>query len=154
MMDRLTREVEDHVSALHTAAGHADQTDDVSEAVVHGASHIAGEIKVSAIVAVTRTGQTAKRFSRARPKVPVIAVVSDDAIAKHLVMYRGVIPLVVEHLDGLDQTPEMIFDRIRAGGVATPGDQIILTGGIPSGEPGSTSFLRVFRIPKTLETKE
>lgn len=154
MMDRLTREVEDHISALHTAASPADQPEDVSEAVVHGASHIAGEIKASAIVAITRTGRTAERFSRARPKVPIVALVSDDAIAKRLVMYRGVIPLVVEHLDGLDQTPETLFDRIRGGGMVTPGDQIVLTGGIPSGEPGSTSFLRVFRIPKTLERNE
>lgn len=150
MMDRLTREVEDHVSALHTAANPADQTEDVSEAVVHGASHIAGEIKASAIVAVTRTGRTAERFSRARPKVPVVAVVSDDAIAKHLVMYRGVIPLVVEHFDDLEKTPNVVFGQMCAHGLVEAGSQVILTGGIPSGTPGSTSFVRVLRVPEAL----
>ena len=148
-MDRVAREVEDRVGAVHTREEFGESGDGISEAVVHGASHIAGEIEASLIVAVTRTGRTAEHLSAARPNLPIVAVVSDETIGRQLVLRRGVIPLAVDRLEGLDRAPDPLFKPLCAKGWAHPGDRIILTGGIPSGAPGSTSFVRVLRIPET-----
>lgn len=149
-MDRVAREVEDRVGTVHTREEFGESGDGVSEAVVHGASHIAGEIQARLIVAVTRTGRTAEHLSAARPNLPIVAVVSDEAIGRQLVLRRGVIPLAVDRLEGLDRAPEGLFKPLCTKGWAHPGDRIILTGGIPSGAPGSTSFVRVLRIPETV----
>ncbi|TAK08245.1 MAG: pyruvate kinase, partial [Candidatus Manganitrophaceae bacterium] len=146
-MDRVAREVEDRVGTVHTPEEFGESGEGVSEAVVHGAAHIAGEVQAKLIVAVTRTGQTAQRLSAARPNLPIVAVVSDEEVGRHLVICRGVVPLKIGCLEGLDQTPEVIFDLICSAGLAGPGERVVLTGGIPSGRPGSTSFVRVFRIP-------
>jgi pyruvate kinase len=120
----------------------------VSDAVAYAACHIAGKINAKVIAAVTRTGRTAQRIAAARSNRPIVAVVSDEEVARGLVMHRGVIPLTINRFEDLDRTPEPMFQAMCAREIAAAGDQIVLTGGVPSGEPGSTSFVRVIRIPK------
>ncbi|MHB8482607.1 MAG: pyruvate kinase [Nitrospiria bacterium] len=151
IMARASREVEDRVQTNHAGGLFEASGEDVSGAVVHGACLIAAEIQAGVIAAVTRTGRTAERFSAARPNLPIVAVVSDEEIGRQLVLRRGVIPLAVDRLDEIDQAPEILFKQLCAKGWTRPGDRIILTGGIPSGGPGSTSFVRVLQIPGAME---
>jgi pyruvate kinase len=147
MMDRVAREVEDRVEMARNVEAPLGEDEGVSDAVAHAACHIAGKIGAKVIAAITRTGRTAERISAARPNLPVVAMVSDDPVARGLVMYRGVIPWVVDRFADFDRAPEAVALVMRAREMAAAGDRIVLTGGVPSGEPGSTSFVRVLRIP-------
>lgn len=146
IMDRVSREVEDQVQPVDAAERRDEPSEDVSEAVVHGACHIADEIEARLIVAMTRTGRTAQRFSAARPKMPIVALVPDEETARMLVMHRGVVPLLAEHMEALERQPETIINLIKTAGLAQPGDRIILTGGLPSGKAGATRFAKVLNI--------
>lgn len=146
IMDRVVREVENHVGSVHRTEGLEGSGEDVSEAVVHGACHMAGEVRAGMIATITRTGRTAQRLSAARPDIPIVAVVAEGEIGRWLVMHRGVIPLVVDRLEDLEGRSERIFEPLCAAKLAKAGDLIILTGGLPSGKSGSTSFVKVLTV--------
>ena len=145
IMDRVVREIESHLENIGPREKPIKSVIEVSEAVADGACHIANEIKAGIIVAITRSGKTAQRLSAARPHAPIVAIVSDDQISRQLVMYWGIIPLKVKDLAGLDLRVEAIFNLICERGLANPDETMILTGGVPSGKPGSTSFVRVIQ---------
>jgi len=147
MMDRVTRQIEDRVAMLFDVPGPPDDDDAVSDAVARAACHVAYRIGAKTIAAVTRTGRTAQRISARRPNLPIAALVADDEVARRLVVHRGVIPLTIKRFEDLDRTPASVFEALCAGKLAEAGDQVVLTGGVPSGEPGATSFVRVLRIP-------
>jgi pyruvate kinase len=50
--------------------------------------------RAAAIVAVTRQGKTAQLLSALRPRASIIAVTPSDAVARRLVLHRGVTPVV------------------------------------------------------------
>ncbi|MBI3605495.1 MAG: pyruvate kinase, partial [Nitrospirae bacterium] len=107
--------------------------------------YIANQVKASIIVAISQTGKTAQRLSAARPHVPIVALTEDKKVSRQLIMYWGVIPLLLNDLAGIDQKPGFIFELIQKKGLTLPGEAIILTGELPSGKPGSNSFIRVFQ---------
>lgn len=145
VMCSVTQAVEAQVKPMPDTG---DVKKSISEAVIHGANHMAEKIKAGAIVAITRTGKTAQRLSAEKPNVPIIAIVPSEETARKLVMYRGVVPLVVGHLDTLEGSPERLFERICATELLKPLERIVLTGGIPFGKPGTTNFAKVMEIPE------
>ncbi len=144
IMGRVTQAVEDQVKVLDPAES---AEENISEAVVHGAIRMAERIRAGAIVAITRTGKTARRLSAGRPSRSVIAIVPNAETARALMPHRGVFPCVVADLESLEGKPVALFEKIHAAGMLKRSDPIVLTGGIPFGAPGSTSFARVLHIP-------
>jgi pyruvate kinase len=100
-----------------------------------------------AIVAYTQSGSTAKRVSKYRPRVPVIAITSDQVVCGRLLLHWGVYPVHVE------KTPSSV-DRMFSSAVEEanklllnrPDDLLVITGGIPLGTAGATNLLKVERI--------
>ncbi|HXN07149.1 MAG TPA: pyruvate kinase [Nitrospiria bacterium] len=148
IMARVISELENHHKKHPALERRKETVPGISEAVTDGACHIANRIKASIIVAVSPTGLTAQRLSAARPHVPIVVLTSDQKISRQLVLYWGVIPLLLNDLEGIEQKPEFIFELIHKKGLIQPGEAIILTGELPAGKPGSTSFIRVFQNAK------
>ena len=96
-----------------------------------------------AIVAFTESGATARRVSKARPGVPVIAASPHPAVLRRTALYAGVVALEVAH--GAD-TDDMIAKGTRAAvdaGLVRRGDRIAFVAGVPVGEPGQTNLVKV-----------
>lgn len=145
IMDRVILELENHHKKNPPGERRKEPVKETSEAVTNGVCHIANQVKASIIVAISQTGKTAQRLSAARPHVPIVALTEDKKVSRQLIMYWGVIPLLLNDLAGIDQKPELIFELIQKKGLILPGEAIILTGELPSGNPGLNSFIRVFQ---------
>jgi pyruvate kinase len=115
----------------------------IGAAIAHAAAAVAGEVTARAIVAFTESGATARRVSKARPGVPVIAASPHQNVLRRTALYAGVVPLEVAH--GRD-TDDMIAKGTRAAldaGLARPCDRIAFVAGVPVGEPGQTNLVKV-----------
>lgn len=145
IMDRVILELENHHKKNPEGERRREPVKDVPEAVTNGVCHIANQIKASIIVAISQTGKTAQRLSAARPHVPIVALTENKKVSRQLIIYWGVIPFYINPLSGIDQKLELIFELIQRKGLALPGEAIILTGELPAGGSGSTSFIRVFQ---------
>ena len=64
--------------------------DDVTGAISHATCTTAYDLGASAIITVTKSGNTAKMVSKFRPKVPIIGCAMDDRILRQMNLSWGV----------------------------------------------------------------
>ena len=83
---------------------------------------LAARAGAAAIVAVTRSGATARLLAALRPPIPVHAVTADASVARRLTLCRGVSPLVVE--PGALATAALTAELARRG-VVNAGDAVV-----------------------------
>jgi len=105
-----------------------DHESNVTNAISHATCTTAHDLEAAAIVTVTISGGTARRISRFRPKVKIIAVTPKKKTYMQLALSWGVIPLLSEFKDSPD---EMFRDAVKLAeeaGLAKEGDLIVTTG--------------------------
>jgi pyruvate kinase len=101
--------------------------------------------QAAAIVAVTRAGKTARMLSAFRPSVPIYAVAPDDAVARPLALWRGVVPLVAE----FDTTGVVVERHLRARGFLPPGAIVVVVSVNADLARSDANFLRIHRVDAT-----
>jgi pyruvate kinase len=117
------------------------------ELISYNACHTAFWIKAAAIVAYTQSGSTARRVSKYRSQVPVLAITPDPEVARRLVLYWGVQSFHVNHPVTMNDMFTKAAGLVKELGIAKSGDLIVITGGMPVGKIGSTNLLKVHEIP-------
>ena len=116
------------------------------ELISYSACHTADSLEAKAIVAFTRSGSTAGRVSKYRPRVPILAITPDGNVCRRLLLRWGVHPIQIpeqKSIDGLFATGVRLAREMK---IARPGDLIVITGGIPLGVAGSTNLLKVEKV--------
>lgn len=128
------------------AEGRWDILPEVNDATARAACQIARQVQAKAIIAFTTGGTTALRVSKHRPRQPILAVTSSDAVARRLVLAWGVLPVTRPDLRNLEEVFELARKVALETGVANKGDLIVITAGIPLAVSGSTNLLKVHAI--------
>ena len=116
------------------------------ELISYSACHIAYSLEARAIVAFTQSGSTARRVSKYRPKMPILAITPDGNICRRLLLHWGVHPIYIPEQKSIDEFFATGVQLVREMKIARPGDLIIITGGIPIGVAGSTNLLKVEKV--------
>jgi pyruvate kinase len=121
---------------------HADQ----GAAAAHAASQIAGDVPdVVAVSCFTRTGRTAAFLSIERPPVPIYAFAPDPAVRRALAIRWGVRPLPAAVPDDTDDMIALMDEGLRAAGVATDGQLVVLVAASPFGR-AHTNMVKIHRL--------
>ena len=115
----------------------------VADGIVSAAREIAETADIKAICCFTQTGVTALLVARERPRVPILALTDSVATARRLCLTWGLTCYMSDTLSRFKQAVTAAARAAREGGFATEDDQIVVTAGVPFGEPGSTNILRV-----------
>jgi pyruvate kinase len=118
----------------------------VENAISRSAWEIARELGASAIVASTASGMTARLVARFRPSMPIIAVTHRESTFRQLSLSWGVIPAITKHFTSTDEMFQEARQWVVEHSVATSGDRIVVTAGIPIGQMGTTNLIRVMEI--------
>lgn len=117
------------------------------DAISYAACHAAHQLGAVAIVAFTTSGSTARRVSKYRPAVPILAKVTDARVTRRALLYWGVYPYEGPAPTTVDELFDQAVDLSLKTGVARRGDLIMITAGTPLAVPGTTNILKVERIP-------
>ena len=148
MMDQIARETEAALPyerlLLEKGADLVPVTDD---AISYDACHAAQQLGAAAIVAHTDSGSTARRVSKYRPRVPILAITPRKSTCKQLALSWGVHPYQVTGVSSVEGLFAQAVKLAGETGVARSGDLIVITAGVPIGVPGSTNLLKVERVP-------
>jgi pyruvate kinase len=107
------------------------------------AAEIASEIGARAIIAFTESGTTARRVSKARPTVPIIAASPHPAVLRRTALFHGVAPLEVPQGVDTDDMADKATRSARSAGLVRPGDRVVLVAGVPVGLAGQTNLVKV-----------
>jgi pyruvate kinase len=115
----------------------------VTDAVSQASCEMARDLSAKAIVTTTASGYTARMVARFRPQTPIIAVTSREEVSRRLALVWGVETVVVRQPIDTDEVIELSVDALQEWGLASVGDILIITAGIPHGGPGRTNMIKV-----------
>lgn len=136
-----TEKVLNHKEILSYVSKNTDHN--MSEAISQSVAHTAINLDVSAIVTPTDSGHTARMISKYSPKAPIIAVTSSEAISRQLLLKWGVYPILSKNVMSTDEMLENAVTESLNSKLVSHGDVIIITGGVPVGEKGTTNLMKV-----------
>jgi len=119
---------------------------ETDELISYSACHIANSLGAVAIVAFTQSGSTARRVSKYRPRIPIVAITPNNAVSGKLLLHWGVFPFQIEEASSIDELFTTAAKLVKDIGMAKPNDLIVITGGVPVGVTGTTNLLKVEKI--------
>ena len=147
MMDRIVTRVEQDPGwrqVMDTGRPVADGS--VSAAISAASCQVARSIGARAIAAFTSSGVTALRVARERPSQPVLAIVTEVAVARRLALAWGVHAVLAEDARTMTEAVTRAGRLAREEGFARHGDTVVVAAGIPFGQAGTTNSLRVTTV--------
>ncbi|MFN3230591.1 MAG: pyruvate kinase [Alphaproteobacteria bacterium] len=117
-----------------------------ADAITRAARQVAETLNARAIVTYTTSGSTAQRASRERPTVPILAVTPSPATARRLTLGWGLTCITSEDARDFADMVAKARRLSKAHGFAEVGDHIVVTAGVPFGNPGRTNILRIAQV--------
>jgi len=115
-------------------------------AITKAAAEVGLIVGAKFLVTFTQSGDSARRISRLRSQIPILAITPDEGTYHRLALSWGVEPLVtpmVKHTDEMVlQADKMLIDGKRA----EIGELVVIVAGSPPGIPGSTNAMRVHKV--------
>lgn len=99
---------------------------------------------ISAVFAFTETGGTAKRISKFRPSVPVIACTDKESTCRRLSYYFGVYPVISNYVNDISMCDD-ITNEVARGLEIAEGSQIIIVSGFGQ-KHGVTNTIRIIEV--------
>ncbi|MCX2726953.1 pyruvate kinase [Thermomicrobium sp. 4228-Ro] len=147
MMHRIIVATEQQLSPA--SVPESDEPTTIAAAIARTATDLARRWRaVRAIVAITRSGFTAREVARERPAVPIIAVTCDSYIARQLALVWGVSPLA---LPSFAETSEELIEQAaqaaHATGLVCPQDHAVFVASLRYfPEPGHADTLHLRQL--------
>ncbi|BAI80816.1 pyruvate kinase [Deferribacter desulfuricans SSM1] len=116
----------------------------ISSALAETAVRLSSELIADGIVVFTKSGSSARRVSRSKPKAPIFAVATEDKVLRRLAVSWGVIPYS-KTKDTTDSDELLKEFLIKSKDDFGTENVYIATIGHPAGVPGSTNVIRTIR---------
>ena len=143
-MTRIIKEIETHPPVAPFAG--AEQGDGVvtTEVAIAAATVAAVDMLGAPLVVVfTKSGFSARVVASKRPKVPILALTDEARTYRQLALVWGVVPELVPHCSDYDEMMDRTKGVVVERELASNGDRIIVTAGVPFDMPGTTNLLKV-----------
>jgi pyruvate kinase len=121
-------------------------TGELPAAIAHATWEVAALTGARAIVTPTSSGSTARLVAATRPPVPILALPLEESIVRQLCLTWGVIPRRIGHADNSGELFEICRQKVLECGLASPGDHVVVTLGLPLEQAGTTNLLRILEI--------
>ena len=115
-------------------------------AITKAATEVGLTVGAKFLVAFTQSGDSARRMSRLRSSIPMLALTPDSGTYNRLALSWGIEPILtpaVNHTDEMVmQVDTILIDSKRVD----IGDLVLIVAGSPPGIPGSLNAMRVHKI--------
>jgi pyruvate kinase len=115
-------------------------------AVTKAAAEVGEVLNAKYLVTFTQSGDSARRISRLRSRLPILAITPEEGTYNRLALSWGIEPMIspmVKHTDDMVlQADRMLIETKRAA----IGEQVMIIAGAPPGIPGSTNAMRVHTV--------
>ncbi|WP_079479439.1 pyruvate kinase [Halobacillus salinus] len=137
-----------HKGILDDRSKHSDMT--ITDAISQSVTHTAINLDVNVIVTPTESGHTARMISKYRPRAPIVAITASEKVNRKLSLLWGVYAVMGERAYSTDEMLDLAVEKSLSAGMATRGDRVIITAGVPVGESGTTNLMKVHVIGDVL----
>ncbi len=120
-----------------------DMDTDTTNAVCDATCRAARDLNAKAIIAVTKLGQTARRMSKFRPNIPIIAATPEEKTFHQLSLSWGVYPVLAKYQKTSDELFMHAVACAKSVDMVESGDRVVITAGVPLSVAGNTNLLKV-----------
>lgn len=136
-MSRISLEAENYIEGLETPI----KTHDTSKSLGYAAYSLSRTDDIKAIIAVTKTGETAENISRFRPNVPIIACTPCEKTYHQMSILYGVLPVMDKNYKNIDELNKSSLEKAMETGFVQKGDKVVLVSGLVAGKRGSNFMM-------------
>lgn len=144
VMDAIARQIEGDPNYIRVRDAEYTVPEGTAEdAISAAARQVVATVRAKLIVTFTTSGSTALRAARERPAVPILALTPSIKTARRLGLAWG---LHAIHTRDVESFEEMVGKAKRMAlrsRLASAGDRVVITAGVPFGTPGSTNVLKI-----------
>ena len=112
-------------------------------AITKAATEVGAIVEAKYLVAFTQSGDSARRMSRLRSPIPILALTPDVGTYNRLALTWGVEPMITEMVKHTDDMVKLVDTVLIQSGRAKKGENVMIVAGSPPGIPGSTNAMRV-----------
>lgn len=116
---------------------------DTTYALCDAACTTARDINAKAIIALTKSGQTARRMSKFRPFEPIIAATPDEKTYNQLSLSWGVYPVLSLKQETFERLFQHAVDCAKKIDMVSDGDRVVVVAGLPLDIAGNTNIMKV-----------
>ena len=129
---------------IYNNSDYLNDVEDTTNAICDAACTTAKDVNASAIIAITKSGYTARRVSKFRPLVPIIAPTPDTKSYHQLALSWGVYPVPALFQNDTNFLFSHAIACAKMHGMVKSGDRVVITGGTE----GYTDVLKVAVVPE------
>ena len=112
-------------------------------AVTWAAREVGEMIGAQHLVTFTVSGDSARRMSRLRSRIPLFAFTPDPAIRNRLALTWGIEAFLVPFVQTTDEMVAQVDESLLTQGRLAKGETVVIVAGSPPGTAGSTNAVRV-----------
>ena len=149
-MSRIIEATEQHALDPNTSVGRLAQIEwnprTKGGVIAKAAEEVAERVGAKYLVSFTTTGDSARRLSRLRGPIPMLAFTPFEKVRDQLALTWGVETYLTEEVTDTDQMVVQVDEQVLDRGILQEGDLVVVIAGAPPGIPGSTNALRIHRI--------
>ncbi|NEB01567.1 pyruvate kinase [Streptomyces sp. SID13726] len=115
-------------------------------AVARAAAEMGDFLGAKLLVAFTQSGDTARRLSRYRSPIPLLAFTPEPSTRSQLNLTWGVEAFIGPPVESTDAMVDQVDELLLRHGRCEKGDVVVITAGSPPGVSGSTNMVRVHHV--------
>ncbi len=116
---------------------------DTTSAVCDAVCTTARDIRAKAIIALTKSGHTARRMSKFRPEQPIVAATPEVRTFRQLALSWGVYPVPARSGIDFDELFRYAVDCAKGLSLIGSGDTVVIAAGLPMDVSGNTNLMKV-----------
>ena len=143
-MARIIEATEEHGLSRMTAIDWQPRTR--GGVIAKAAAEVAQRVGAKYLVAFTQSGDSARRLSRYRGTIPMIAFTPIAAVRSQLALSWGIETFKVSSVEHTDEMVRQVDESLLKINRVQEGDIVVIIAGSPPGLPGSTNALRIHRM--------
>lgn len=114
--------------------------------MTRAAKQIAESLEVRYVACFTQSGDSARRMSRLRSAIPLLAFTPVESVRNQLALTWGVRTFLVPEVKHTDDMVAQMDQILQESNVADVGDPVVVVAGLPPGVAGSTNSIRLHSI--------
>lgn len=147
MMVKIAQETEAHLDYDNLLRIKSESKNkNISTAVCFSAVTTALTINAKLIIASSFSGFTTRIVSKFRPEATIVGLSPLNRTLRKMQLYWGVIPVQTNEVNSTDHLLEEAITTVADNGIASKGDMLVLTAGVPAGQTGVTNMIKVVEV--------
>ena len=144
VMSKIVRQAESDAISMNMFADRSFVVEkDTANAICDAACTTAKDLGAQAIIAVTKSGHSARRLSKFRPTEPIVASTPELKTYHQLSLSWGIHPVLALCQENEEKLFRHALDCAKQIDVVKKGDTVVIVGGAPINLSGNTNMIKV-----------